>query len=161
MSAAVELKIGGLDGTLRALDALPESVRNHAISRAVKIAGEPILAGMVNRCPVRYGILRNSLTAFAKKLRDGVTFVCRIGAQSKIFVEIDTISRGPRKGQVFGEVPTRIIKLVEFGTSKREATPFMRPALEAQAQNAVGAFQAEMENQIDIAVEKVAFRGTT
>ena len=156
--SAIEINVKNVDGIVASLKALPASVASNAVRKAVKIAGEPIEGAMANRAPVRFGILRNSLTTQLVSLRDKLTFVCRVGVRSKVSVPIDIRTRGKNKGEMWSETPTRYVKVVEFGSSTREATPFMRPALRASARNAVGAFTAEMENQIDAAVEKVAFK---
>jgi len=52
-------------------------------------------------------------------------------------------------------------RLIEFGTVKMAARPFMRPALQESAQQATNTFISEYQKAIDRAIKRAAKNGTT
>ena len=52
--------------------------------------------------------------------------------------------------------PTPHWRLIEFGTSKMQAQPFMRPALESNITNVTSTFVTEYEKAIDRAIKRAA-----
>lgn len=152
------ISVNGLDGVTSAMRALPAEMANTAFVRVVKKIGELILKAAKELVPVRFGFLRNALSSRAKKMRDGKSFICAIGVlRGQPRIPIDTITRGPNRGHTLYAVPSKYIHFVEMGTSTREATPFMRPAIAREAVNAVDLFTTEIEQEIDKAVLKVAY----
>lgn len=154
----ISIGVTGIDQCVAALNALPPKLAEGGMVRAVKKAGAVILATAKTLCPVRFGFLRDALNSRAKKMRDGKTFICAIGVPRGLArIPIDVISRGPRRGQTLYAIPSHEAVFVEKGTSTREATPFLRPAIASEAVNAVDVFQIEMEKEIDKAVLAVAY----
>lgn len=61
--------------------------------------------------------------------------------------------------QVSGKKPistAQVARLLEYGTERRRAMPFIRPAFEAKKQEAVATFQREIFAGIDKAYRKIA-----
>lgn len=154
------ISVSNVDGVAKAILALPVEMAKTALVRVVKKCGDLVLATAKSLCPVRYGFLRDRLISRANRLKDGVSFICAVGVARGPRIPIDTISRGPNRGHTIYATPTKYAHFVEMGTSTREATPFMRPALQNEAVNAVDLFSTEIEKEIDSAVLKVAYGKT-
>lgn len=155
------ININGLEGVTKAMLSLPIELAKTAFVRACKAAAEPVLRAAKDYVPVRYGFLRNALVSRAKRLKDGLTFVCMIGVQrGQPAIPVDVITRGPNKGEMEMVSPGRYLHLVEKGSSTREATPFLRPAISSEAVNAVDIFETQINREIDTAVLKVTYGGS-
>lgn len=158
MTSAI-ISVRGLGKTIASLQAIPESIMKSIVSKAVKAATEPILLKAQDLAPVRYGFLKRRIVSRVIRRKGGQSIVGKIGIMKGPRVPLggDTISRGPNKGRALYVQPTKYAHFVEMGTSTREATPFLRPALQAQAQVAVGRFQAVCEDGLDTAVLKAVY----
>ena len=149
--------VTGLDQTMAAINALPPEMGRGAFVAAVKKAAAPVLRTAKDLVPVLYGFLRDCLTSRAKRMRDGTTYICLVGVERGHVFPIDVRTKGPLKGEEKNAEPTKYAHMIEFGTSKMEAIPFLRPAAGTEAVNAVDIFQTEIEKEIDKAVLKVAY----
>lgn len=152
-----DIGVTGIDQCMKSLNALPVEMAKTAFVRAVKKAAEPILRTAKDLVPVRFGFLRDCLVSRAKRMRDGKTFVCMVGVERGHVFPVDIAAKGKNKGQEITATPTRYAHLVEFGSSTREATPFLRPAAGVEAVNAVDIFQTQIEKEIDSAVLKATY----
>jgi HK97 gp10 family phage protein len=155
MSDSVEIKVEGLDRTIASLEKFPEAMAGRALIYAVRAALKPIALKAKYYCPVQWGALRDSITTKAMRLRDGWTFYGMVGPQRGVKFDTGlTRTRGEHKGAPIVEIPTKYVSHVELGTSTREATPFLRPAIEDNKQNAVKYFQEYLEKNLDKAVDE-------
>ena len=95
------INVNGVEGVIKAMLALPVELAKTAFVRACKAAMEPVLRAAKDYAPVRYGFLKNALVSRAKRLRDGLTFVCMVGVQrGQPPIPVDVITRGPNKGKM-------------------------------------------------------------
>jgi HK97 gp10 family phage protein len=157
--SSTTISVRGLEKTIASLQAMPEAIMKNIVSKAVKAATEPILLKAQDLCPVRYGFLKRRIVSRVVRIQGGKSIIGKIGVEKgpRIPLDGDIISRGPNKGRALYVQPTKYAHFVEMGTSTREATPFLRPALQAQAQVAVGRFQAVCEDGLDTAVLKAVY----
>jgi len=126
MVGKITFEIKGAKEMEAALKDFGPKVASRLGDRALRAAARPIIKDAKLRVPVRTGELRRSITAV-------------------------TASRGRRDNQRQVQIgfkrPTSArAHLVEFGTSKMAAQPFMRPALDTQA---AAALQAMAETLAD------------
>jgi HK97 gp10 family phage protein len=154
--ATVDIKVTGLPETISNIESLPEGIRQNVIMAALRIALEPIYASAKNYVPVLYGFLKEHITRKTSRMKDGVSFIGMVGILTG-GEPLDIATEGRRKGQEIIVYPAMYGAFVEQGTSKREATPFLRPALEDQAGNAANLFAIQAEEEIDKLVEKAVY----
>lgn len=91
--------------------------------KALRAAARPIVKEAKRLVPKRTGELRRSITAVRGKG----------GGQNERVVQIG-----------FKRPASRRAHLIEYGTSRSKPQPFMRPALDSQASNALRAMQDEL-----------------
>ena len=112
-------------GVLRVLDGLDREVRKKIMGKAAWAAMTPVLKSAkarVTRNSDRTGMLANSLKRKRKSYGDGTFTWVGIGPDKSV-VLLDT---------EFGKiVPSNYAHLIEFGTVRMKARPFLRPALDA------------------------------
>lgn len=121
MSGGVKLSgFGGLD---RKLKKLPEDIAKKALKKAVRAGGQVILDDASRRVPVRTGRLKKSLRVKVRKSS-------RHGAIAKIG------TNAPHA------------HLLEFGTVRMGARPYMRPAFDSKREAAVDEICKELKKQI-------------
>lgn len=148
---AVEFKIEGLDGVLRKMRELSPKLQKKGLVSAMRKGAN---------------IVRDDARARAKQFDDPST-------PRPIWKEIVTRNnsrRGRKEGGVVMQVGVRggarnpggsanasndnassvwYWRFLEFGTSKMQAQPFMRPALESKAEAATDAIVTELNRQLD------------
>ena len=125
-------EISGVEEIRRAFAVLPKRVASKVIRQSIRNALKPVLLDAKRRCPVATGRLRDSIVLRASPRR-------RAGV---IALEIRT---GP--GQFEGE--TYYGGMVEYGTSKMPARPFMRPAYDANKVTAKAAATRMIREGVD------------
>jgi len=113
-----ELKGGKeLDATLKELG--PKIARNLG-TKAVREGAKPIVKEAKRLAPRRTGTLAKSITAVSQKSANAEELLVLIGFRPPI---------------------SRRAHFVEYGTSRHPAQPFMRPAMDARAADALKAMQ--------------------
>ena len=158
--ASFEITVTGLPETIANIEALPDGIRENVIMAGVRAAIEPIWISARNYVPVLYGFLKEHITRKTSRMSDGTTFIGMVGILTG-GEPLDVRRRGPKKGQELIVYPAMYGELVELGSSTREATPFLRPALDAQAGTAVARFAVQAEEEIDKVVEKSVYGSVT
>ena len=123
----VEVHMGDL---LKKLKTLPEKVQKKVLSGAVRASAKPIVDEARRLVPVRTGNLKKSI---------GVTKARTKGTTMRFYVS-------PRKG---GKYDGWYGHFVELGTRHNAPHPFLRPAYEAKASEAIHAFKEYLEKRID------------
>ena len=123
----MSVRVEGGDALRRALLAVGRRVYR-LVDKALLAAAEPVRQEASRRAPVRTGRLASSIVAERERPRRHLRRV-RVGPNKEayygLFVELGHVIRvggSGRKGKVLGHVPAR---------------PFLRPALDARADEAV------------------------
>jgi len=137
-SARLEFSLTGLDKMLSRLDKLDKKIKRTTLTKAIRAACKPIIKAARSKVRKRTGLLKKGL---------GVK-LWRKGMGSGIMGII-----GPRRGvgkTVDGKevMPVKYAHLVEFGTSKAPAHPFLRPALNQQRSVATAAMVVVLKQAI-------------
>lgn len=118
------------------IDDMVRKLDGDSVERATQAAGDVILKAAALRAPVKSGKLRDSLMKMAhyRKAYGGK------GRQYTVSIEVPGSTR-------FGIMYYAVF--VEYGTSKTQAHPFMRPAFESSQQKAVEAFSASLTAELE------------
>lgn len=107
--------------------------------QALRAGAKPIIDEAKRLVPVRTGQLRDSLTVVIERRRkEDDERLAVIGFKKPV---------------------SRIAHLIEFGTSKMAAKPFMRPAMDAKAGDALGQMGKVLARGIEREAKKLAKPG--
>lgn len=149
-------KIEGLDGVLRRLRGLGEKVRKKAAKQAVTQAGRTVLWEAKAQVRKATGLLRKSLGQKVKVFRDTGSAVAMVGPRVGFKIPLPPRTRGKKAGEVVYANPTQYSHLVEKGTRRSQAFPFLSSALESKK----GQILKSMANVIANAIEDAAKGGS-
>jgi HK97 gp10 family phage protein len=121
MAGEVKFDIRGAKEMNELLNKLGPQVASRVADQALRAGAKPIVDEAKRLVPVRSGRLRDSIIAQRQR---------RTGEDERvILIGFDKDAPGS---------PSSRAHLVEFGTARTAAKPFMRPALDSQAANALG-----------------------
>ena len=121
---------------LDSLKQFPQNIQNNVLVGAVRAGAKPLVDAAKANVPVDTANLKKSIGINRKKTKD----------KSQVWFTVS-----PRKG---GKKDGFYVHMVEFGTSKMAAQPFMRPAFESQDKQSIEAVKEYMALRIDKEVEK-------
>lgn len=157
----VEMKLEGLNGVLETLKSLPPEI--------VSKRGGPVKAALRKGARVIYAEARANLervTANAddegKRYSTGLLLKNLVVTRGKkpfgskgerYLVRVRRKSYG-RKGKALTTLATA--NMLEYGTVKQPAEPWLRPAFESKARQAISTIESELLKQIDKVVKKLA-----
>ena len=122
-----EVQIQGLDGLLDKFEALDTKVAKQSLRKALKAGGDVFKQEIVTRAPQRTGQLKAEIASLTSINANEGT-----GA----------VSVGPLKHAFYGE-------FAEFGTRHQPAKPFIRPAFDQKADDALTAFTDVLRDAVD------------
>jgi HK97 gp10 family phage protein len=121
---------------LESLKQFPINIQKNVITGAVRAGAKPILTAAKANVPVDTGNLKKSLGTTKRKTEDK---------------NIVRFSISPRRG---GNSDGFYGHMIEFGTSKMVAQPFLRPAFENQDNESIKAVSEYLAKRIDKEIEK-------
>lgn len=146
------VRVEGLHELSKALEQFEERIKGQITTDALKAGGKLIEGTARQRAPVLQvaakdakharrlpGVLRAAITSYAIRWNE---VIVRVRNKPYIFDEKNG-GRRPRNPNYWW--------LVEFGTSKMAARPFLRPAFESQKMAAMLVIKAEMERGVALA----------
>jgi HK97 gp10 family phage protein len=126
--------VEGLYALDKSIEDLVRKLDGDATDNAIRAAGETILKEVEMRTPVKTGLLKASLTS--GYVRDNS------GGKSRRYKAAIGVPDSKRFGIMHYAV------FLEYGTSKAQPHPFMRPAFDASKDMAVQAFIEEIEKAL-------------
>ena len=158
MADSIEFSITGLDSLLGKLDALKVETRRKGGRAALRRAAELVAA------KAKAGALRVDDAATGRSIADNIA----LRWNGRLFKQTGDL--GFRIGVLHGAVlpkrgdevdtqanaPTPHWRLLEFGTERMRAQPFMRSALADNIAAATNTFVTEFEKSIDRAIKRAA-----
>lgn len=157
-----EVKIEGLEDVQRKLKLLPERLGRNAMRRALR-RGANVIRDQA-RANARTLDDRETTESIAKNVRVSGMSRRVERAQKQIGMRVG-IAGGARNMTKYGEFKgggkanpggdTWYWRLLEFGTSKMRARPFMRPAMEQSATKAFSVTADAMNVQVDKEIGKL------
>lgn len=121
---------------LDSLKQFPKNIQKNILVGAVRAGAKPLVEAAKDYAPVDKGILKKSIGVNRKKTKD----------KNQVWFAVS-----PRKG---GKYDGFYGHMVEFGTSKMAAQPFLRPAFESQDNVSIDAATKYMADRIDKEIEK-------
>lgn len=127
--------VTGLDDVLKKLKALPERVQKNVVTGAIRAATKPIIREARALVPKDSGTLKKSIGAKKRRSKD------------KNIIHF-TVAPLVKKGGFYAH-------MVEFGTVKMKAHPFMRPAVEKQSSETINVAKEYMIKRIDKELAKL------
>ncbi|RCL28607.1 hypothetical protein C6A77_05810 [Pseudomonas sp. AFG_SD02_1510_Pfu_092] len=153
--ADVEFNITGLDGLLGKLDSLSYDVRRKGGRAGLRKAAQVVMQ------KAKEGAERIDDKETGRSIADNIA----LRWNGKLFKQTGDL--GFRVGVLHGAVlkdggdlspnsPTPHWRLIEFGTEKMAAAPFMRPALANSISEVTNTFVTEYEKAIDRAIRRAA-----
>ncbi|WDM88161.1 HK97 gp10 family phage protein [Pseudomonas asiatica] len=159
MADGVEFSILGLDGLLGKLSAVSVDVRHKGGRAALRKAAQVVVQ------KAKEGAERIDDKATGRSISDNIA----LRWNGRLFKRTGDL--GFRIGVLHGAVlkdggdlstnaPTPHWRLIEFGTEKMPAAPFMRPALADSISEVTNTFVTEYEKAIDRAIRRAAKKAT-
>lgn len=157
MAETIEFSLTGLDSLLGKLDAVSYDVKRKGGRAALRKAAQVIAQ------KVKEGAERLDDKETGRSIADNIA----LRWNGRLFKRSGDL--GFRVGVLHGAVlrdggdlsansPTPHWRLLEFGTEKMPAAPFMRPALADNISEATNTFLTEYEKSIDRAIRRAARR---
>ncbi|MPS97504.1 MAG: HK97 gp10 family phage protein [Pseudomonas sp.] len=155
MADGVEFSITGLDSLLGTLDSVSYDVRRKGGRAALRKAAQVVVQ------KAREGAERIDDKETGRSIAENIA----LRWNGRLFKQTGNL--GFRIGVLHGAVlkdggdlspnsPTPHWRLIEFGTEKMAAAPFMRPALANSISEVTNAFLTEYEKSIDRAIRRAA-----
>jgi HK97 gp10 family phage protein len=154
------MKLSGLDGVLELLQKLPAEVVS-------KKGGGPVARSLRKGAKVIHTAAKSNLEhAIAKGGDDSTGLLLQnlvvtrgkapTGGNGERYLVRVRRKSYQRKGESVSTLKTA--QIMEYGSEKQQATPWLRPAFQAQAQNAINTTVAELNKDLDRIVKKLSKR---
>lgn len=139
---ARETQVKGLKELNKILEQLPIKLQKRAVRKALRAGSRPIIQKARSLAPVDTGALKKSII-YAQR-RDPTR-----GAIG--FLKSSVAGKGKQNtGSEKKRVPSKYAHLVEFGTSRAPAQPFMRPALDSAGNDAIKKITEVLIKEVEI-----------
>lgn len=150
-------QIKGLDDVLKKMDELTKNVAKKHVKKALRAAAKPVLQSAKDNAkkiddPNTSADISKNLVVRAGKTSDKNSEKVRIGVKGggEFWRSNKNVQRKgkPRQSNPYYtpvENDTKHFWLVEFGTAKTKAQPYLRPALESNIQNATDEFAESLK----------------
>ena len=153
----IETDITGLKELQEALKQLPREIQQRPLRSALAAGAKVILDEAKRLAPQgETGNLRKALYRYRSRSRSGIgqeTYLVGVRKGKKDYVDSAKNRRLGRVGKKYTvEGEAFYWRFIEFGTSKKGARPFLRPAFESKKMEAIDVFKKRMA----IAIEKTA-----
>ena len=130
-----DIKMLGVDAILKKMKMLPDRVQKNVMVGAIRASAKPIIKEARALVPKDIGTLKKSIVATRRKSKD------------KNIIHF-SVAPTKKKGGWYAH-------LIEFGTVKSEAHPFMRPALEKKSDETITVAKEYMIKRIDKEIAKL------
>jgi HK97 gp10 family phage protein len=141
----------------KALSKIPSTLQEKVVVGATRAAARVIANEAKDRVPVKTGLLKKSIGIAKAKRADTPNGVIRFYVVPKSKISIGSkVSVGGKSGKLKAKVNAYYAHMVEFGTSKMAAHPFLRPAFENSGDKSVKAFQEYALKRTEKELKKLA-----
>lgn len=161
MSKVTIVKVHGLSELSEALRQMPKKLAGQALGASVKAGANFIMKVARDNVPVDTGAMKKAIVSYRKRgsRPDNITYQVGVTMKKKFH-------RKKKTGTVFrkdrwGEMQTAYYwRFVEFGTIKMAARPFLRPAFDTRAGEALAMIKLMLQKAVIIAADHVPkYRG--
>lgn len=126
---------------------LSKGLRNKAIRVAMNKAPAKVKSAVQSNAPSRFGILKKSIRIKVRQYKTGNVWVAVVGARSEKKRK-GKYKRGDKKGQPKIHNPARYGHLVERGTARAKAKPYLKPALQQTAKAYINTLTQTIREQV-------------
>jgi len=140
---SIQVKIEGLDELKKALDQLPKELHKGPLRSAVSAGAKVVQERARTLAPEDTGTLKRAI--YRTRSREGSSAV-----QEMAIVGIRYGRRFRKRG-----LDAWYWRFLEFGTSKMQAQPFLRPAFDSTIQQQIEAIKVRLAKAIERAAEKL------
>lgn len=150
-------KLKGLKSLQRQLKAIDESMRPKVLQKAMRGAFKMVLESAISKVPVDSGQLRSALSLAGAKGGKGNDRAVAVGIIVKS--SSTAMKQANTAAAAFGESQSRLLPpsrrwhFIELGTRYQRAQPFIRPALDENADAVFNRLADELKKQIKKAVK--------
>lgn len=145
------VKVEGLRQIADALNKLDKKVSTKIARKAARAGALLIRDEAKRRVPVDTGLLKQNIVV--KKFRDrgegNVRYGIGLISSKAVYRDNKVNRRKGRVGQSYYRDKTFYGHMVEFGTIKMKAKPFLRPAFETQKEKAVDVVKQTLLEELD------------
>jgi HK97 gp10 family phage protein len=135
MGSPVTVKIQGLEELSQKIHEFPDNLLKKGVRNALRAGGEVLRQAISSRAPRSVDETHGHTPGF---LADHIGTVVKTSPKN----DTGSIQVGPVKKAFYG-------MFAEFGTKHQPARPFVRPAFEGSAQDALDAFVAKLREAFD------------
>ncbi len=150
------LSLRGLEGLKKQLRVLDAELRPTLLRSAMRASFKSVQEAAKQKVPADTGELREAIgIAYAKGSSD------TSGAVGLVVLSTSTRAKQARMAAaIFGEAqskrlpPSRRWHFIELGTARKAARPFLRPALDENAQRVINELGREVSKKVAAAVKK-------
>lgn len=143
----------------KALEKLPAVLQEKVVQGAARAAAKTISDEAKENVPVDSGLLKKSIAPVKAKKADTPKNTVRYYVVPRLNVKltksITMVSTG-ETAKIKVQLNPYYAHMIEFGTSKMPAQPYLRPAYENSTEKSVKAFQEYALKRVDKEVEKLA-----
>ncbi len=145
------VRVEGLQELSQRISALNKTVANRVVRKAATAGARLIRDEAKSRVPVDTGLLKRNIVV--KKFRDqgpgNVRYGIGLVSSKAVYSNNKTNRRKGRVGQSYYQDKAFYGHMVEFGTRKMKARPFLRPAFESQKEKAVDIVKNTLKEELD------------
>ncbi len=154
----VEVKVDGLEELGQALAQFPTVLAQKYLARATFTAAAVIESDAIARAPERTGLLKSKIAIFKRNEGEGIAHYAIGVRRLRVTKKIKRVLRIARKANLSYRIVDDAFywRFLEFGTVKMSARPFLRPAFEAQKENAIEVFRTTLADGVQAAAAEVA-----
>jgi HK97 gp10 family phage protein len=149
------INVRGLEGLQEQLRAVGAEMGRDALTKAARAAFKRVAETAKQLVPADTGALRESIAVRAAKPKSGavVAVGLAITANSTRAKQARVAAALMGESQSKALPPSRRWHFVELGTSKRGARPFLRPALDMNAQGVIDDLGGQLRKKIAAAIK--------
>jgi HK97 gp10 family phage protein len=133
---------------------LKKGTRNKALRIAVNRSASPVKAAVAGNAPRRHGYLSKSIRIRVRNYKGNDVWLAVIGPSSKFRKAKGKRKRGPNKGQPIYHNPSKYAHLVERGTKRSKASPFLKPALQSHQNTYRQSLTENIRREVDAMLAK-------
>lgn len=153
-----ELRFDGMKALAIRLRKFPNAVQDRVLKNAIRTATKPIVQTAKGLVSNRYGLLQRSIGATVRVPRRGRyagRLIARVGPRRGFKATGGVRTRGKFKGKAKVFDPVKYAHLVEKGTRKDPARPFLRPAFDRNVNLAFEIISTSIKNGIKRELKKL------
>lgn len=147
------MKVQGLKGLQKQLKQLGKETQPKVLRSAVRAAFKPVLEAAKAKVPVDSGELQAGIALATAKTKTGVAAGLLISSKTTALKQARVAAAAFGEAQLDG-APGRRWHLTELGTKHSPPQPFLRPAIDENAQTVLAGFIATLKKKIQQALRK-------